>query len=266
MDTALAQYLRSNNGRRSIQSFLEPLQNARGLQFDQIGAFEIGTETYTLPRLTFSGPNSNDPIRIGIFAAIHGDEPEGALALFRLLSLLEKNPEPAQGYALFLYPICNPTGFEDNTRHSRSGKDLNREFWTESREPEVRFLETEIWTHAFHGIITLHSDDTSDGLYGFVNGAVLSQNLLEPALVAAEEFLPRNRQRQIDGFPARKGIINQGYDGVLTAVPGLRPPPFEITLETPQKAPLHLQVEAFATALQTILVEYRYLMAIAQNI
>jgi NAD-dependent dihydropyrimidine dehydrogenase PreA subunit len=90
--------------------------------------------------------------------------------------------------------------------------------------------------------------------------------LLAPALLAAESFLPRNRQRQIDGFPARKGIINQGYDGVLTAVPGLRPPPFEVTLETPQKAPLHLQVEAFATALQTILVEYRYLMAIAQNI
>lgn len=37
-------------------------------------------------------------------------------------------------------------------------------------------------------------------------------------------------------------------------------------LETPQKTPLHLQSEAFCAALQTILVEYRYLMAIAQNI
>ena len=46
----------------------------------------------------------------------------------------------------------------------------------------------------------------------------------------------------------------------------LKRPPFEITLETPQKAPLHRQVEAFSSALQTILIEYRYLMAIAQNI
>src|SRR5262249_55057869 len=109
-------------------------------------------------------------------------------------------------------------------------------------------------------------DDTSDGVYGFVNGAVLSENLLQPALKAAEAFLPRNRRRQIDGFSARKGIIYESYNGVLAAVPGLKPQPFEITLETPQKAPLHLQVEAFAAALQTALVEYRYLMAIAQNI
>jgi hypothetical protein len=162
--------------------------------------------------------------------------------------------------------LCNPTGFEDNTRHSRSGHDLNREFWKSSPEPEVRFLETEIWTHAFDGIINLHSDDTSDGLYGYVAGVVLSENLLEPALREAERFLPRNRGRQIDGFAARNGIITESYPGVLRAPGNLQRPPFEITLETPQKAPLHRQVEAFSAALQTILVEYRYLMAIAQNI
>jgi len=53
---------------------------------------------------------------------------------------------------------------------------------------------------------------------------------------------------------------------MLQSVPGLAHPPFELTLETPQRAPLHRQVEAFNAALKTILVEYRYLMAIAQNI
>lgn len=93
------------------------------------------------------------------------------VALTRFINELERNPEIAKGYALFIYPICNPTGFEDNTRHARSGKDLNREFWTSSTQPEIRYLESEIWTHAFDGIITLHSDDTSDGLYAFVSGA-----------------------------------------------------------------------------------------------
>jgi hypothetical protein len=179
---------------------------------------------------------------------------------------LEKNPELAKGYCLFIYPICNPTGFEDNTRFSRNGKDLNREFWTESPEPEVRWLETEVWTHAFDGIITLHTDDTSDGIYGYASGAVLSENLLEPALREAEQFLPRNSGENIDGFPAKNGIITQCFNGVLKAPQNVQRPPFEITLETPQKAPLHRQVEAFSIALQTILVEYRYLMAIAANI
>jgi predicted deacylase len=205
-------------------------------------------------------------LRIGIFASIHGDEAQGTLAVCRLAAVLEQKPELAQGYALFLYPVCNPTGFEDSTRHSRSGKDLNREFWKNSAEPEVQALEQEIWTHAFHGIVNLHSDDTSSGVYGFVNGAVLSQHLVEPALRAAERFLPRNRARQIDGFPAEGGIIYECYGGVLQSPAGLNQPPFEITLETPHHAPEDLQVAAFEAALQTILTEYRSLMSIAQNI
>jgi hypothetical protein len=117
----------------------------------------------------------------------------------------------------------------------------------------VRFLESEITLHALNGIITLHSDDTSNGLYGFVSGAVLSEHLLEPALLAAEQFLPRNRNRVIDGFDAQARHHHRRLSGVLQSLPGHRTsPPFEITFETPQKSPLHLQVEAFNAALQTI--------------
>lgn len=257
--------------RRAVDRLLTVLdqlaENSPRIISRSLGQFESAGRNYSLPRYVYLGPKSGgDVIRIGIFATIHGDEPEGALAVTRLLSELEKKPDIAKGYALYIYPICNPTGFEDNTRHARGGKDLNREFWRQSDQPEVRFLESEITLHALNGIITLHSDDTSNGLYGFVSGAVLSEHLLEPALLAAEQFLPRNRERVIDGFDAQRGIITDGYRGVLQAVPGLASPPFEITFETPQKSPLHLQVEAFNAALQTILVEYRYLMAIAQNI
>ena len=261
----------NSRDKRSVERLLAPLdqlaENSPHFLSKSFGQFQSAGQSYSLPRYVYLGPKGGgDTIRIGIFATIHGDEPEGALALTRLVESLEQNRELAKGYALFIYPVCNPTGFEDNTRHSRSGKDLNREFWNDSPEPEVQFLQTEIWAHAFHGIVTLHSDDTSDGLYGFVNGAVLSESLLEPALREAGQILPRNKRRTIDGFPARKGIIYESYNGVLRSVPGLPRPPFELTLETPQEAPLHRQVDAFAAALKTILVEYRYLMAIAQNI
>ena len=257
--------------RRAIERLLAALdqlaENSPRIISRSLGQFESAGRNYSLPRYVYLGPKSGgDVIRIGIFATIHGDEPEGALALTRFVAELEKNPEIAKGYALYIYPVCNPTGFEDSTRHARGGKDLNREFWRQSSQPEVRFLESEINLHALNGIISLHSDDATNGLYGFVSGAVLSEHLLEPALQAAEQFLPRNSGRVIDGFDAQRGIITDGYRGVLQAVPGLSSPPFEITFETPQKAPLHLQVEAFNAALQTILVEYRYLMALAQNI
>lgn len=255
----------------AVDDLLAPLERAAETSPHFIsrsrGHFESAGDDYSLPRYVFLGPKGGgETIRIGIFATIHGDEPEGAHGMARFVATLEGNPEIAEGYALFLYPVCNPGALEAGTRHSRSGKDLNREFWRQSSEPEVRYLEAEIARNAFDGIITLHSDDTSDGLYGFVSGAVLTENLLEPALRAAEQFLPRNRGRVIDGFAAQHGIITDCYDGVLRAQPGLERSPFEITFETPQKAPPDRQVGAFNAALQTILVEYRGFMAMAQNI
>ncbi len=256
-------------GRRKLEQILSPLEDLAGRSVHLLptSAAKKSAPRPPIPRYLYLGERGGgDVLRLGIFAAIHGDEPEGTLALNRLVAMLERDPEIARGYALFLYPVCNPTGFEDGTRHARTGKDLNREFWKQSGEPEVRFLESEIYLHAFDGLVMLHSDNTSNGVYGYVNGSVLSENLLEPALCAAGTFLPRNRHPVIDGFPARDGMIHRSYEGVLRSLPGLERPPFELTFETPQQAPLHLQVEATATALQTILQEYRQLRSFAQNI
>jgi protein MpaA len=230
-------------------------------------SFEIEGEGYELPRYLFLGPRGGgDMLRIGLFAGVHGDEPEGVHALIRFLSLLDREPQLATGYCLFVYPVCNPTGLEDRTRHSRSGKDLNREFWRGSREPEVRLLESELVAHAFHGIISLHTDDSSHGFYGYAHGATLTENLIEPALRAAEQFLPRNGNPTIDGFQARNGIIRQGFQGILRAPPTVQPRPFEIILETPHAPPADLQEAAFVAALRTILAHYRELIAYAPNL
>ncbi len=231
------------------------------------GEFQLNDRAYEIPKYLHLGQSGGDePLRIGLFAGIHGDEPEGSHALIQFLHLLEAQPDLAQGYCLSVYPVVNPTGFEDGTRHARHGRDLNREFWASSQPAEVRLLEREIRSSQFHGIITLHSDNTSDGLYGFVRGATLSRHLIEPALAAAESVLPRNSNLLIDGFAARHGVIRDCYDGVLSAPPEARPGPFEIILETPQSAPQYLQQQAFVLALGSILAEYRKLIAYAANL
>jgi len=227
-------------------------------------------QSYEVCRYIWAGPPAGDALRLGLFATLNGDEPEGALALKRFISTLEKEPDLARGYVFSIYPLCNPTGFEDGTRLSRSGHALNRLFWTNSLAPEVRFLESEIWMQAFHGIINLRSDESSSGVYGFASGSVLSEALLEPALQAAQAFLPRDRRRQIEGVPARRGMVYAGLynnqEGALRAVPGLNRPPFEIMLSTPRAASVDLQVAALNAALTSILLEFRHLQAIAQNI
>jgi len=253
-------------GRRSLARFLEPLRTLTGVQSDALGPFEVAGQSYTLPRFIFRGPNAGDPIRIGVFAMIHGDEAAGALAATRFLRELVATPGLAENFLLNFYPVYNPTGFEDNTRHSRSGQDLNRAFWKASAEPEVQLLERELRTGHFNGLIQLHADDTSDGIYGFVRGHTLTEHLLRPALREAGEILPRNVNAQIDGFAARDGIIYDQYEGVLAAPAEMDPLPFEIVLETPHLAPVDKQIDSLVVAMQTILSEYRQLMSFAQNI
>ena len=263
--------VRSLSTRRDIGELLAPLERLAGVSSNLVashaGRFESDGEAYYLPRYLFVGPQGGGtPIHVGIFAGIHGDEPEGIHALIQFVQVLEAHPELAKGYHLSLYPLCNPTGFEDHTRASRSGRDLNREFWRNSADPEVRLLEGELRNRAFEGLISLHTDDTSNGFYGFARGAMLTRNLIVPALAAAEKFLPRDERPVIDGFAARNGVIRTGYEGILAAPPKVRPRPFEIILETPAAAPEYLKQFAFVAALQTILAEYQKFIAYASNL
>jgi len=262
---------RQSAPRRSIADLLAPLEQVAvkspNIVVNRDARFEVDGESYVLPRYLFIGPKSGDaPIRIGIFAAIHGDEPEGAYAAVRFLQFLENYADLAAGYCLSVYPVCNPTGFEDNTRHSRRGKDLNREFWSKSAEPEVGLLQAELVSRSFHGIISLHVDDTSDGFYGIVGGATLTKHLIEPALKAADAFLPLDKRALIDGFPARQSVVRDTFPGVLSAPPIVRPRPFEIVLEAPKGRPTFLTECAFVAALQSILAGYRKFIAYAQNL
>jgi hypothetical protein len=210
-----------------------------------------------LIRYRWADPSSAHAYRVGIFAGIHGDEQSGVIAAMQLLQHLEWDPRVAQFYELFIYPICNPWGFDEGTREGESGRDLNRRFWGHEEDGEIRLLEQDLRAKRFDGIIALHTDDTSEGIYGYANGSTLTRHLLEPALHAASGVLPRDTRPEIDTHPADSSIITGGYTGILAAPPEQHPRPFEIVFETPQLAPLGRQVEAHLVVLKEILKNFR---------
>jgi murein peptide amidase A len=238
-----------------------PLPNSR-----LMSELESPKQSFFIQKIVSKSLRRGHGIKMGIFAGIHGDEEAGTLAVQELVRWAQEKPEELHDYELHFYPVCNPTGRTLGTRHSHSGLDLNREFWFGSTEPEVVYLEGELRHERYEGIISLHSDDTSDGCYGFVSGALLSEHLLEPALQAAAEFLPRNKHHIIDGFPATQGIIKEGYLGILSAPPDQYPRALEIVFETPALAPMDAQVKATVAAVKRILEEYRRLQAYAANL
>lgn len=250
-----------------VEAFRALAGRSRAVVEAEVGRFERDGREYTIPRFTLQGPATNVPAgRVGLFAVVHGDEPAAAQSLLRLLDACVRDPTLAIGYELVCYPVCNPTGLEDGTRHNRAGLDLNREFWRGSVQPEVQSLERELRERSFDGLIALHADDTSCGLYGYAHGRVLNENLVAPALKAAARVLPCNLDSVIDGFPAKGGIVTQCFNGVLRPPPDQRPQPFEIIFETPGCADEDLQAEAGEVAVRTILAEYRAFISYAQDI
>jgi hypothetical protein len=255
----------------SLAELLGPLQKlaARNPQLASgiAGRFCCSTQHHAIPCFRFIGPTrGHDPIRLGLFAGVHGDEPAGCAALVQFLTALVAEPQRAAGYELFVYPVVNPAGYADRTRANRSGKDLNREFWQGSLEPEVRIVEDELRLHAFAGVITLHADDTCEGHYGYSHGRELDDALLRPALLAAERVLPRDRRAVIDGFSAREGVIADCFQGILAPPPDQKPQPFNLIFETPALAPFAHQVEANVAALDAILASYRGFISYAQDL
>lgn len=232
-----------------------------------LGRFSGGGKSYDLPCVVFAGPDAgHDPIRLALFAGIHGDEPAGCVALIELLASLRRDPQRAAGYELWVYPLVNPSGYENGTRCNAGGKDLNREFWCNSTEAEVRLIEAELRAQPFAGIVTLHADDTCEGVYGYAHGRMLNEALLTPALKAAAEFLPVDERGVIDGFPARAGLICDCFAGVLSAPPEQRPQPFDLIIETPAAATVERQVQASCAALHAILATYPGFISYAQDL
>lgn len=261
----------SSRERRQLRPLLRPLDElARGSEYlfsAHLAYNDARGIRQSLPKYLFAGPGDRRTyLRIGIFAGIHGDEESGVLAAVELLERLHAEPERARGYELFVYPVCNVEGYIENSRWTRDGLDLNREFWKGSAETGVQILERQLQKLSFNGIISLHSDDTSEGLYGFVKGHELTRHVLEPALEEAGHILPRNFDKSIDNFEANNGIIERGYEGILTAPPGQSPKPFEVVFETPHHAPVGKQVEAHLAAVQTILDRFKVLISEGQDI
>lgn len=271
MKTGVSSHRRSDFGGRSVAERVEPIltlaQESASLFASPLSYRLPDGAVESIPRFLFTGPGDRGTfLRVGIFAGVHGDETSGIGAALALLEHLHRDPSPALGYELFVYPVCNPWGYRHDARWLKSGADMNREFWRGSDEVEVLVLEGQLMKLAFDGIVSLHADDTSEGLYGFVRGHQLTRYVLEPSLEAAARFLPRNFDKSIDNFEANNGIIAEGYTGVLGAPPTQKPRPFEIVFETPHRQPESDQVHAHVAAVLTMLEKFREMIAEGQNI
>ena len=248
--------------KRTLARLLAPLDqiaaHSPNLVTRRTSQFEVGGERYEIPNYVFIGPEAqHPPVRLAFFSGLHGNELEGSVALTLLVQLLEALPELARGYCLFLYPACNPTGYEDGSYLSRERRDLNQEFWKGSSAPEVRVLEGELKSQTFDGIITLHSNHSEKLFYGISPQPLVTDRLVRPALQAVDRFSTRGERRPY--FQVQKSFT-RNQPGALSLPVRSENGPFEIILEAPQAEAAWLLV-----AVLSILEEHKKAVVAAHH-
>lgn len=185
--------------------------------------------------------------RVYLSAGIHGDEPGAPLGL---LHWAEANLDTLRALNVLIFPVMNPAGLRENTRHDAGGRDLNRLFQTD----EAPFPE---WRRAlgdgrFDLSICLHEDFDARGSYIYELGLA---GLAERVLAAGDEFIPPDPSEEIEDIESVGGVIRHGdmtpeefpLDGLPEAVwIFFNRCPVSLNLETPSEYSLWARVNAHA--------------------
>jgi len=211
----------------------------------EAGHFLAGGEMYHIPRFVYQSPDQRQALKIGVFTGLRGNV-EGGLALLQFLESLELQPWRAAGYELWLYPLCNPTGYEDGSGTSRRGASLDSDFWKASPEPEIMLLERELSEQRFDAAITLYTDERFQQFSGSASGGAAASHLLESGLARAGFLL--NEPALMVPWP--KGALSVPPRGGK-AHPNLR-------FGVPRHVPMRTRVAALDVALGGVLSSARH--------
>lgn len=188
--------------------------------------------------------------RIYLSSGIHGDEPAALLAVQRLL---ERDRLPHQ-VSWTVCPCLNPVGCRLGTRENAAGRDLNRDY-RHLISPEIRAHVAWLARQpAFDLSLCLHEDWESKGFYLYELNPEGRPSLAESMVEAAARVCPLDLSEEIEGRPARGGIIRPSLD------PATRPEwpeafyllqnktRLSYTLEAPSDYPMSARVDALVAA------------------
>jgi hypothetical protein len=132
--------------------------------------------------------------------------------------------------------------------------------------PEVQTLQSELWMHAFDGIVSFRTSAMAAELDVAIGGAIFCRHVLGAALNSAQDLLPQLVHAGPDALPRWRGRLLDKPNDRIVAAPGIKPRPFEIVITLPRQTPFYSTSAAVSLLLQTILLEYRKFIAFGANL
>lgn len=158
------------------------------------------------PRIWLHRRQSENPARrLYVSAGIHGDEHAGPYAALKLI----EEDSALRDMEIFLFPVLNPSGLENDTRENAEGVDLNRDY----RNPKCRETIDHIGVlktlPSFAANICLHEDWETGGFYFYELNPFGGPAHANEIFQAMSRHLPAETAPLIDGFEAVAGVISR---------------------------------------------------------
>lgn len=172
-------------------------------------------------------------------AGIHGDEIAGPWAIIAFLK--QFNFKKYSGIKVILFPVANPTAFNQKQRLNYLNKNLNSLFCRKRLSSENKVLldalkhERILFFHALHEDL----DATSFYLYNFERKP---EPIYRGIIALAKKHFPINNAALIYNDPAVKGLIINRADGSFEDRMFRDGVPYSMCTETPGQRPLGKRV------------------------
>src|SRR6516165_4743034 len=202
-----------------------------------------------VPSYVLIGPRiGRIPIRLGLFGGVRIFDVLSTISISKLLVELDLAPLIAQDFALFAYPLANPS------RALGDEPDFDTSFWKGSSDPVIRFFEQEFAMGEFDGLIAVRGDEPVTGFQIQISSGIIGREVLWRALELPQKVVPLADEpiqilRQTED--TKHSFSNLGH---------LCPSRFSLVIRTPKNAPAENQISAMAFTIIQILLYYRSLV------
>ena len=160
-----------------------------------------------------------------IAGSFHGDEPAGSWGILKYLQLVDT--KETNIINLSFLPLINPSGLRLCTRLNYLKEDPNRNYWKNnsieypSEEGRILLRNLEkLKKLSKNGFITMHEDDTLDGVYLVTYmGGKFQHDFIETIQTASDKYIPVCKGDIIQNDVAdnlgiiKNGILQKEKDG-----------------------------------------------------
>jgi hypothetical protein len=163
------------------------------------------------------------PIRLGLVGGIRIFDFLSTISIAKLLLELDLAPVVARDFALFAYPVANPS------RALGTEPDFDTSFWKGSPDPVIRFFERELTTGEFDGLVAVRGDEPLAGFQIQISSDIIGKEVLWRALELPQKVVPLADETHSDSS------TNGGFKTFIYQFCSSLPQPLQLGYSDPEE-------------------------------